>query len=84
MVVVSDNDILIRVEPVKTNTTVVPFLHCEVLEWNKSTRKKCVDFLNSIATAYVLVTNSKLLKFCKLLGAKELTTTERGTFVRFN
>jgi len=84
VVVVSDHDILIRVEPVQAKDGVFTFLHCEVLEWNKTTRQKCIDFLQSINRAYVLADNPKLLKFCKLLGGKPYKTISRGTLVRFN
>ena len=84
MVVVADNSIMIRVEPVEASDGIFPFLHCEVLEWNKQTRQKCIDFLESIQSAYVLADNPKLIKFCKLLGGTPYKQISRGTLIRFN
>lgn len=74
---------MIRVEPVSAPDGVFPFLHCEVLEWNKATRQKCIEFLDSINGAYVLANNPKLIKFCKLLGGKVHKEISRGTLIRF-
>ena len=84
MVVVAENDILIRVEPVQAADGVFPFLHCEILEWNKTTRQKCIDFLESINKAYVVADNDKLIKFCTGLGGKVLKQISKGTLIRFN
>lgn len=84
IVVQHDSTHMIKIEPVETKKRIVNFLHGEFLEWNKSNYRKLKSFLNQVGESYVLSDNSRLTKFCLLVGGKIIGKTSVGTVIRFN
>lgn len=84
MVVYSDNYVMLRVEPVKLPTGIVPFIHCEVLEYSKNVKQTVEAVVKTLGRIYALADTPKLTKFASLVGGTVVKQTPVGNVLRFN
>ena len=80
----SDNFILLRVEPVQLSGGVVPFIHCEVLEYSRKVKQTVANVVSTLGCIYALADTPKLSKFASLVGGTVIKQTPVGNVLRFN
>jgi hypothetical protein len=81
MVIDSSNN---HIVVVKFDDNGEKILHCEVLDWKPSLKKRLSALLKDLGTCYTTVDNIKSLNFNIMLGAQVLGKQDNYTILRYN
>jgi len=69
---------------VKFDDNGLKILHCEVLDWTPSLKKRFTQLLDMLGTCYTTVDNKQSLNFNLNLGATIVGTQDQYTILRYN